>query len=121
MIMETEHPQKHSSNISSSNNTITNEVSIVKNAATLGDKSYSPNPITVETGNTVTWTNMDNIVHTVTSGEPNTVNAGELFDSGLTALIMPSKSFSHKFIHPGEFSYFCRVHPTMVGDVNVLP
>lgn len=41
------------------------------------------------------------------------VNAGELFDSGLTALIMQSKSFSHKFLHPGEFSYFCRVHPTM--------
>ena len=119
MMMEKEQPQKRSSNISSSDNT--NEVSIVKNAATLGDKSYSPNPIIVETGNTVTWTNMDNIVHTVTSGEPNTVNAGELFDSGLTALIMPSKSFSYKFIHPGEFSYFCRVHPTMVGDVNVLP
>jgi nitrite reductase (NO-forming) len=120
MIMETK-PQKQSSNISTSISSITNDVSIVKNAATLGDKSYSPNPITVETGNTVTWTNTDNIVHTVTSGEPNTVNAGELFDSGLTALIMPSKSFSHKFIHPGEFSYFCRVHPTMVGDVNVLP
>ena len=66
----------------------------------------------------LTWTN---IVHTVTSGEPNTVNAGELFDSGLSALIMPSKSFSHKFLHPGEFSYFCRVHPTMVGKVRVLP
>jgi nitrite reductase (NO-forming) len=117
MMMEKEQPQKRSSNISSSNNT--NEVSIVKNAATLGDKSYSPNPIIVETGNTVTWTNMDNIVHTVTSGEPNTVNTGELFDSGLTALIMPSKSFSHKFIHPGEFSYFCRVHPTMLAEVRV--
>jgi nitrite reductase (NO-forming) len=117
MMMEKEQPQKRSSNISSSNNT--NEVSIVKNAATLGDKSYSPNPIIVETGNTVTWTNMDNIVHTVTSGEPNTVNAGELFDSGLTALIMPSKSFSHKFIHPGEFWYFCRVHPTMLAEVSV--
>jgi nitrite reductase (NO-forming) len=120
MMMKPEHLQEHSSNASYANNTKTNEVSIVKNAATLGDKSYSPNPITVETGNTVTWTNMDNIVHTVTSGEPNTVNAGELFDSGLTALIMPSKSFSHKFIHPGEFSYFCRVHPTMVGMVNVV-
>ena len=92
---------------------------IERDAATLGDKSYSPNPITVETGNTVTWTNMDNIVHTVTSGEPNTVNAGELFDSGLTALIMPSKSFSHKFSHPGEFSYFYRVQPTLVGEVLV--
>ena len=40
---------------------MSNEVSIVKNVATLGDKSYSPNPITVETGNTVMWNNMDNI------------------------------------------------------------
>jgi nitrite reductase (NO-forming) len=103
------------------NNTNTNEVLIVNGAATLGNKSYSPNPITIEAGSTVTWTNIDNNMHTVTSGEPNTVNAGELFDSGLTALIMPTKSFSHKFVHPGEFSYFCRVHPTMVGEVRVLP
>jgi plastocyanin len=64
---------------------------------------------------------MDDNMHTVTSGKPNTVNAGELFDSGLTALIMPAKSFSHKFMHPGEFPYFCRVHPTMTGEVRVLP
>ena len=121
MIMKPEHLQEHSSNASSANNTKTNEVSIVRKAATLGDKSYSPNPVITDAGSTVTWTNLDNIVHTVTSGEPNTVNAGELFDSGLSALIMPSKSFSHKFLHPGEFSYFCRVHPTMVGIVNVLP
>jgi nitrite reductase (NO-forming) len=119
MIMKPEHLQEHSSNASSANNTKTNEVSIVRKAATLGDKSYSPNPVITDAGSTVTWTNLDNIVHTVTSGEPNTVNAGELFDSGLTALIMPSKSFSHKFLHPGEFSYFCRVHPTMVGEVLV--
>ena len=35
----------------------------------------------------------DNIVHTVTSGEPNSVNAGELFDSGLTALIITVPDF----------------------------
>ena len=116
MVMETEHPQEHPSN-----NTKTNEVLIVKGAATLGDKSYLPTTITVKGGSTVTWTNIDNNMHTVTSGEPNTVHAGELFDSGLTALIMPSKSFSHKFMHPGEFSYFCRVHPTMVGEVHVVP
>ena len=77
----------------------------------LGDKSYSPNPITVETGNTVTWTNIDNIVHTITSGEP--------YKFFFFFFIMPSKSFSHKFSHPGEFSYFCRVHPTLVGEVLV--
>jgi len=116
-----EHPQEHNTKILSSGNNTTNEVLIVKGAATLGNKSYSPNQITIPAGSTVTWTNMDNNMHTVTSGEPNTVNAGELFDSGLTALIMPSKSFSHKFMHPGEFSYFCRVHPTMLGEVRVIP
>ena len=121
MMMETENPQKHSPSVLSSNNSRTNEVSIMKKAATLGDKSYSPNPIITEAGSTVTWINTDNIVHTVTSGEPNSANAGELFDSGLTALIMPSKSFSHKFVHPGDFSYFCRVHPTMVAEVRVVP
>jgi nitrite reductase (NO-forming) len=121
MMMNPERLQEQSSNASFVNNSRTNEVTIVKKAATLGDKSFSPNPVITNSGSTITWTNTDNIVHTVTSGEPNSVNAGELFDSGLTALIMPSKSFSHKFIHPGEFSYFCRVHPTMIGEVHVLP
>jgi len=121
MMMETENHKMHSPSVLSSNNSKTNEVSIVKKAATLGDKAYSPNPIMIKAGSTVTWINTDNIVHTVTSGEPNSANAGQLFDSGLTALIMPSKSFSHKFLHPGEFSYFCRVHPTMVAEVRVVP
>jgi len=121
MKMGMTHHEEQSIKVSSSNITKTDEVSIVKGAATRGDKSYLPNPITIEAGRTVTWTNIDNIVHTVTSGQPSTVDAGELFDSGLTALIMPSKSFSHKFMHPGEYSYFCRVHPTMVGEVRVLP
>jgi plastocyanin len=93
----------------------------MKGAATLGNKSYSPNPISIHVGNTVIWKNSDNTVHTITSGVPNTVSAGELFDSGLTALIMPSKTYSHKFTQLGDFSYFCRVHPTMVGKVTVLP
>jgi len=117
---ETEH-QERSSKVSSSNNTRTNEVLIMKGAATLGNQSYSPNPISIQVGNTVKWNNIDNTMHTVTSGVPNTISAGELFDSGLTALIMPSKTYSHKFMNPGEFSYFCRVHPTMVGKVTVLP
>jgi nitrite reductase (NO-forming) len=113
--------QEQSSNATSLSTSKTGDVSIVKGAATHGDKSYSPNPIIIEAGKTVTWTNTDNTVHTVTSGEPNTAHAGELFDSGLTALIMPSKSFSHKFMHAGDFSYFCRVHPMMVGQVHVVP
>jgi nitrite reductase (NO-forming) len=115
------HEMKHSQERSMLSSNNTSEVKIVKGAALLGNKSYSPHEIIVKPASTVTWTNFDNNMHTVTSGEPNTASAGELFDSGLTALIMPSKSFSHKFMHPGEFSYFCRVHPTMTGMVRVLP
>lgn len=113
--------EEHPSELSTSNNTRTSEVLISKGAATLGNKSYSPNPISIKVGTTVKWNNIDSTMHTVTSGAPNTVSAGELFDSGLTALIMPSKTYSYKFMNPGEFTYFCRVHPTMVGKITVLP
>ena len=109
------------SNMSSSNDNNSIQVSIVKGATTLGDKSFLPNPITIKVGDTITWTNNDNTIHTVTSGIPNTPTVGQIFDSGLTSLISPSKTFSHKFINAGEFSYFCRLHPMMVGTINVIP
>src|SRR5690242_11150606 len=97
-----------------------NKVSIVKGAATLGDKAFSPNLIRIKVGTTVTWTNNDNNFHTITSGTPNTANAGQVFDSGLTALIMPAKTYSHKFTMVGQGSLFCRSHPTMVGKILVV-
>ncbi|MGA8913092.1 MAG: multicopper oxidase domain-containing protein [Nitrososphaeraceae archaeon] len=116
-----QHHQQPQQQPPSSPPTNTNKVSIVNGAATLGNKAFSPNLIRIKVGTTVTWTNNDNNLHTVTSGIPNTANAGEAFDSGLTALIMPTKTFSHKFTNTGEFSYFCRVHPTMVGKILVVP
>ncbi len=104
-----------------SNNGNSIEVSIVKGASTKGNKAFSPNPLRIKVGTTVTWINNDNNIHTITSGKPNTPNAGELFDSGLTALIMPSKTFSYKFTNTGEFFYFCRLHPTMTGTIDVIP
>jgi nitrite reductase (NO-forming) len=99
----------------------TNKVSIVKGGTTLGNKAYEPNPLRIKVGSTVIWTNNDNIIHTVTSGTPNAANVGEAFDSGLTAFITPAKTYSNKFTNTGEFTYFCRVHPTMVGKVVVVP
>lgn len=95
-------------------------VSIVNGATTLGDKSFSPNHIKVKVGSSIIWTNDDSTIHTVTSGTPNTPDAGQVFDSGLTSLVSPSKTYSHKFISAGEFSYFCRLHPTMVGEIEVV-
>jgi nitrite reductase (NO-forming) len=118
MGMEHEHA---SSSPSSTNNNNGIPVSIVKGAATLANKAFSPDHVKVKVGNTVIWTNNDNNIHTVTSGVANTPNAGEVFDSGLTSLISPSKTYSHKFTNTGQFTYFCRLHPTMIGEIEVVP
>src|SRR5215203_2246466 len=98
-----------------------NEVSIVKGATTLGDKAYSPSLIKIKVGSTIAWTNNDNIMHTVTSGTPDAPDVGGAFDSGLTTFITLAKTYSHKFTDVGEFSYYCRVHPTMIGKIVVVP
>jgi plastocyanin len=97
---------------------------MVPNASTLlgaeGAKAFSPNPINVKVGDNVTWTNKDTQAHTVVSGTGSSdPNKGKLFDSGLTTLIQPNKSFSHKFTTAGVIPYFCQIHPSMVGKVDV--
>lgn len=86
-------------------------VSIVPGAQVLTTTAFSPNPITVGTGTTVTWTNNDsNVAHTSTAD-------GGSWDSGALA---PGTSFSHTFNTVGTFSYHCRIHPNMVGTVSVI-
>jgi nitrite reductase (NO-forming) len=80
--------------------------------------AYSPSPITVAAGTTVTWQNGDIVFHTVTSGT-STGSAGTpdgAFDSGE---IEPGESFSVAFDEPGTFDYYCVPHPWMVGSVIV--
>jgi plastocyanin len=114
------HRQASSFNSSSATDNST-KISIVNGAATLGDNAFSPSHIKIKVGGTIVWTNNDSNIHTVTSGVPNNPNAGQVFDSGLTSLIAPSKTYSHKFTNTGEFSYFCRLHPNMVGEIEVVP
>ncbi len=102
------------------NSTGGKNVSIVSGASTLADKAFSPNPINVKVGSSVTWTNKDNVAHTVTSGTgPSDPNKGKEFDSGLSPLLGPGKTFSHTFKTAAEIPYFCQIHPTMVGKVVV--
>jgi plastocyanin len=99
------------------------KVSIVRGASTLADKAFSPNPVNVKIGDTITWVNEDSVFHTVVSGNPSTGGeTGKVFDSGLsgpTALTTKGKTFSHTFTEKGEFPYFCQLHPTMTGKVIV--
>jgi len=79
-------------------------------------KSYSPNPITIERGQTITWYNGDTISHTVTSGIDNDANAGQIFDS---EAIIPNQYYSITFDDSGIYPYYCFYHPSMVGEVVV--
>jgi glucose/arabinose dehydrogenase/plastocyanin len=92
----------------------TTPVSIVPDSSTLTDIAYQPNPIQVQVGDIVTWTNDDSQPHTVTSGE--NAQADGRFDSSIMA---QGATFSHTFTEAGEYPYFCTLHPNMVGTVNV--
>jgi len=98
------------------------KVSIVSGASTMTDKAYSPNPINVKVGDTVTWTNDDSQPHTVTSGKDSSdPDKGKVFDSSpnFNPMLSPKQTFQHKFTTAGEVPYFCQIHPTMVGKVVV--
>ena len=70
---------------------------------------YNPQQITVKAGTTVTWTNHDDIPHTVTSST-------SAFKS--KALDTDDK-FSFTFTTPGAYPYFCALHPHMTGSIVV--
>ena len=91
-------------------------VDIVKNAQTLADKAFSPNPLTVKVGTEVTWKNADTAAHTVTQGDSSNGPTEGGFDSKLMA---PKKEFKFEFEKAGTFNYYCQLHPAMVGTVTV--
>jgi plastocyanin len=81
-----------------------------------GDNSYSPNPITINSGETITWYNADTISHTATSGSDSDLDEGQLFDSDA---ILSKQAFTLKFDNKGTFDYYCVYHPSMVGEIIV--
>ena len=70
---------------------------------------YSVNVLTIPVGTTVTWTNEDSTMHTVTAVDGS-------FDSGF---FDNGDSWSYTFDEPGEFEYFCLPHPWMRAKVIV--
>jgi plastocyanin len=71
--------------------------------------SFGPAAITVPAGTTVTWTNRDDIPHTVVSDD-------KVFKS---KVLDTDEKFSYTFSKPGTYPYFCSVHPKMTGKVIV--
>ena len=67
--------------------------------------AFEPDPVRVEAGTRVTWTNEDAAVHTVTTG-PRGRPDGR-FDGRLKA---SGGKFSATFDKPGTYRYFCKLH-----------
>jgi plastocyanin len=73
--------------------------------------SFGPGTITVAVGTTVTWTNRDDIPHTVVSTDDPKSFKSKVLDT--------DEKFSYTFAKAGTYSYFCSVHPKMTGKVVV--
>lgn len=72
---------------------------------------FVPAALTVAVGDTVTWVNNDTASHTVTISD-----GPEMFESDLLA---PGDSFKYTFTMPGQYNYYCAVHPDMKASVLV--
>jgi plastocyanin len=73
--------------------------------------SFGPATVTVAVGTTVTWTNGDDIPHTVVSTDDPKAFKSKVLDT--------DEKFSYTFAKPGTYPYFCSVHPKMTGTVVV--
>ena len=93
------------------------EVAIPEGAALPeeGQIYFDPEVTDVEVGTTVVWENLDNTVHTVTSGNADAGPNGT-FDSEMMAA---GASFEFTFNEDGSYDYYCTFHPWMTGTINV--
>ena len=73
--------------------------------------SFGPASLTVAVGTTVTWTNRDDIPHTVVSTDDAKTFKSKVLDT--------DQSFSFTFSKAGTYPYFCSIHPKMTGKVIV--
>lgn len=73
--------------------------------------AFAPANLSVQTGDAVTWTNMDDVSHTVTADN-------DAFDSGAFGA---GAAFQITAGAPGTYTYFCQIHPFMKGTLTVTP
>lgn len=78
-------------------------------AITIQNFAFSPPVLNVAAGTTVTATNRDSAPHSWTADDGT-------WDSGTLG---QNASYSYRFGRSGTFSYYCAIHPSMKGTVNV--
>lgn len=74
---------------------------------TIQNFAFNPGSVTISSGDTVKWTNMDSTAHTIT---------GTDFSSGN---LNKGDSYENTFAKAGTYDYHCSIHPSMTGTVIV--
>lgn len=72
--------------------------------------TFAPAEVTVHVGDSVEWDNSDIVAHTATSKE-----------GGFDVNVVPGRKGSSVMKTAGMFSYVCRYHPNMKGQIVVQP
>src|SRR5216683_3743818 len=80
-------------------------------AVRIDNFNFTPPTLVVAPGTTVTWTNADDSPHTVREKD------GKFKSAALDT----DDTFSQTFSAPGEYEYFCSIHPYMTGKIVVKP
>ena len=94
-------------------------LTIPNGASVQGNPAYEPNPLTVKVGDTIAVENKDIAPHTVTNGKDATdPTMGKLFDTSIINA-GDSAEIVAADLDPGEYAYFCSVHPYMIGTLTV--
>ena len=71
---------------------------------------FEPAAVTVNSGDSVTWLNTDGVPHT------STATTAHLWGG----VMATGQTFTVDFDTPGTYSYYCEIHPAMIGQVTVV-
>ena len=94
-------------------------INILEGSSIQGSPDYDPDELTVSAGAEVTVVNQDTVLHSATSGTgPQDPESAQQFD---TSLINAGESatLSLAQVTPGQYDYYCMVHPYMTGKIVV--
>lgn len=100
----------NTNNSTSNSSNSANQVPASTSSVSIQNMLFTPAQITVKKGTKVTWTNNDNVAHTVTADSGNGPNSSD---------IQPGSIYSYTFNTAGSFQYHCSIHPEMHGTVVV--
>ena len=76
---------------------------------TIDNFTFTPVELKLKVGDTVTWTNHDDIPHNIVSDEK----------SFKSKVLKTDETFVYTFSKPGTYTYLCGLHPQMTGKIVV--